>query len=214
MRYPKICSSRSPAPSCVRDRGAHYQRHVRHHPQRAAGPTVAMDSIAPQRLNGHICAGRERREAQYTAPGSRPQQRTAQRDASCPRWTSTSTSSRPHKERHAAAQRHQRLDKPISLQLMGISGAKPMVAMFRPPADDHGAPGIICRPAGARPKTAPSPSGWSGRSQSHLARDSASIKSPARPDRGSGRRPNRRRFLADGVASATRDPVRATTSWR
>lgn len=27
------------------DRGAHYQRHVRHHPQRAAGLTVAMDSI-------------------------------------------------------------------------------------------------------------------------------------------------------------------------
>ncbi len=25
--------------------GAHYQRHVRHHPQRAAGLTVAMDSI-------------------------------------------------------------------------------------------------------------------------------------------------------------------------
>lgn len=30
---------------CVRRPGAHYQRHVRHHPQRAAGLTVAIDSI-------------------------------------------------------------------------------------------------------------------------------------------------------------------------
>ena len=42
----RICSSPKPGTrSCARDRGAHYQRHVRHHPQRAAGLTVAMDSI-------------------------------------------------------------------------------------------------------------------------------------------------------------------------